>query len=41
MGLLVFGVMTVHAWPLVRTLGAIVLTVLALVALGILFSLAV
>ncbi len=41
MGLLIFGVMTVHAWPLVRTLGAIVLTVLALVALGILFSLAV
>ncbi len=38
--LLVIGVMTVHAWPLVRTLGAIVLTILALVALGIVFALA-
>lgn len=40
MGLLILGVMTVHAWPIIRTLGAIVLTVLALVALGILFALA-
>ncbi len=40
MTLLVFGVMTVHAWPLIRTLGAIVLTVLALVALGIVFRFA-
>jgi hypothetical protein len=39
MGLLILGVMTVHAWPLVRTLGAIVLTILALVALGIVFAL--
>ena len=37
--LLVLGVMTVHAWPLVRTLGAVVLAGLALVALGVAFSL--
>jgi hypothetical protein len=37
--LLVFGVMTVHAWPLVRSLGAVVLAGLALLALGVAFSL--
>jgi Yip1 domain len=40
MGLLILGVMTVHAWPLIRSLGAIVLTILALVALGVVFALA-
>ncbi len=40
MGLLILGVMTVHAWPFVRALGAIVLTILALVALGVVFALA-
>ncbi len=37
--LLVIGVKTLHAWPLVRSLGALVLGVLALVALAIAFSL--
>jgi hypothetical protein len=37
--LLVVGVKTVHGWPLVRSLGALVLGFLALVALAIVFSL--
>ena len=37
--LLALGVKTVHAWPLVRSLGALVLAGLALVALGLAFSL--
>ena len=37
--LLVVGIRTVHAWPLVRSLGALVLAVLALLALGVAFSL--
>jgi hypothetical protein len=38
--LLVVGVKTLHGWPLMRSLGALVLAVLALVALAIAFSLA-
>jgi len=38
MGLLILGVMTVHAWPLLRSLGALLLTVLALAAVGIVFA---
>jgi hypothetical protein len=37
--LLVLAVKTVHAWPLVRSLGALALAVLALVSLGLVFSL--
>jgi hypothetical protein len=37
--LLALGVMTVNRWPLVRSLGALVITVLALVALAVTFSL--
>ena len=36
--LLVIGVKTVNAWPLVRSLGALVLTILALIALAVVFS---
>ena len=35
--LLVVGLRTVHEWPLVRSLGALVVAVLALVALGVFF----
>jgi hypothetical protein len=38
MGLLILGVITVHAWPLLRSLGALLLTVLALAAVGIVFA---
>jgi hypothetical protein len=37
--LLVLGVVTVHAWPLVRALGAVVLAGLALLAVAVAFSL--
>jgi hypothetical protein len=37
--LLVLGVVTVHAWPLIRALGAVVLAVLALLAVAVAFSL--
>lgn len=37
--LLVLAVKTVHDWPLVRTLGALALAVLALVSFGLVFSL--
>ena len=37
-GLLVLGVMTVHAWPLVRALGAVALAGLALLALAVVLS---
>ncbi len=37
--LIVYGIRVVHAWPLVRSLGALVLAALALVALGIVPSL--
>ena len=37
--LLVVGVKTVHAWPVVRSLGALALAALALVSLGLVFSL--
>ena len=36
--LLVVGVKTVNAWPLVRSLGALVLAILALIALALVFS---
>ncbi len=36
--LLVIGVKTVNAWPLVRSLGALVLAILALIALALVFS---
>jgi hypothetical protein len=36
--LLVVGIRLVHGWPLVRSLGAIVLALLALVLLGLVFS---
>lgn len=36
--LLVLGIRAVHGWPLVRSLGALVLALLALVALGLVFS---
>ena len=37
-GLLVYGVRIVYRWPLVRSLGALVLAALALVMLGLVFS---
>ncbi len=37
--LLVVGVKTVHAWPVIRTLGALALAALALVSVGLVFSL--
>ncbi|MDQ3866677.1 MAG: YIP1 family protein [Actinomycetota bacterium] len=37
-GLLVYGVSIVYRWPLVRSLGALVLAALALVLLGLVFS---
>ncbi len=36
--LLVVGIRTLHDWPLVRSLGALVVAVLALFALGVLFN---
>ena len=36
--LLVLGVKTLHAWPVVRSLGALVLAILALIALALVFS---
>jgi hypothetical protein len=39
LGLIVYGIRVVHEWPLVRSLGALVLAALALVALGIVPSL--
>lgn len=39
-GLLVYGVRVVYRWPLVRSLGALVLAGLALVVLGLAFSVA-
>ncbi len=37
-GLLLLGVKTVNAWPVVRSLGALVLAVLALIALALIFA---